>query len=664
MGDDVTLRTKFVALFGLPLAAVMLLMAAWFLLSGFSLSRDAEGLRDTTSRIGPVQDFGASVRQSLAAVRQVPEPTEAKATEIVVALLSPVRPAFEALWPRIPEPRAKALDAVLASLDEPMRDAIVARARIDEVKFLAPSTLVTFGEAIGMLRTALDAIEDGSGKPLVQRVEASQGAIAEAFARLVFGLKLDDVERARIAVNGLTDLLDETSRAMRRGGVANHRQVSRLAESGRFKMAQLVMQLHGAIERSAASDERFRVAEKAIDDTLTAMSRDNVDGLRSLSDALVVRVESDLKVTVATLVLFVLIFGAAAFGINRMMTAPIGHLSRTMTAIAAGQVSTPVEGARRVDEIGAMARSVEQFREVLIDRQHAAVDAAADADRKAAQQESLQQEIARFRAGVVTALGDVEARMEEFGRIGDRLAENAARASAQATKALAGATSAADQVQAVSRSSGELSAAIALISAEVAQTRNVATEVTEKAERAGYQVHELSTSAEAIGGAVALIETLAAQTNLLALNATIEAARAGEAGRGFAVVAGEVKALAVQTGLATEVIRGRIGAIQDSTAATVGAIGEVGKVMGVVRNGTVSMAGAIEQQIAGTAQITTSVAIAANSSAETAHATRELGAIVEATTETSQAVALTAEAVRRRLGDVRNSVESFIAKVA
>jgi methyl-accepting chemotaxis protein len=48
--------------------------------------------------------------------------------------------------------------------------------------------------------------------------------------------------------------------------------------------------------------------------------------------------------------------------------------------------------------------------------------------------------------------------------------------------------------------------------------------------------------------------------------------RAGDAGKGFAIVASEVKALANQTGRATEEISGQVVRIRDVTAQAVAAI--------------------------------------------------------------------------------------------
>jgi aerotaxis receptor len=162
-------------------------------------------------------------------------------------------------------------------------------------------------------------------------------------------------------------------------------------------------------------------------------------------------------------------------------------------------------------------------------------------------------------------------------------------------------------VDSVAAATHELAAAETEISRQVANTAKISRTAEQQAQSTRATVANLSRSADRIGEIVQLITEVAGKTNMLALNATIEATRAGDAGKGFAVVAGEVKALAQQTGHATEEISSQITAIQGETGKTVSAINGITKTISEVSQVSSAVAAAVEEQGAATQEIARSV---------------------------------------------------------
>jgi methyl-accepting chemotaxis protein len=359
-----------------------------------------------------------------------------------------------------------------------------------------------------------------------------------------------------------------------------------------------------------------------------------------------------------------LIGGAIAWLIGRSISRPLGELGARMQALADGSLEGDIPGLGRGDEVGAMAATVQIFKDNAIrirglEKVEEETKSRAAAERRAAM-ESLAGDFERSVNGIVRTVSSAAAGMQTTAQ---SMTATASDASARAATVGAASQSASNNVGTVAAAAEELSSSVAEISRQVARSSEIASKAVGDAERTNATVQALSTGAEKIGEVVKLIHSIAAQTNLLALNATIEAARAGESGRGFAVVASEVKALANQTAKATEEISAQVAAMQSSTSEAVVSIGGITQTIAQMSEITVSISTAIDQQGDATREIARNIqSVAAGSSEISAH----IGGVTTAAAATGTAasdVLSNARELDNQSGKLRGAVDEFLTKV-
>ena len=212
-----------------------------------------------------------------------------------------------------------------------------------------------------------------------------------------------------------------------------------------------------------------------------------------------------------------------------------------------------------------------------------------------------------FEGGVKQNYDTINGSIVSLKQTSMELLDLAKEAAQEAENAEAASSTSAQGVQTVATATEELSASIQEIARQVANSAKLVSASSAEAMNASEQIRALSETSEKIGNVVEMITGIAEQTNLLALNATIESARAGEAGKGFAVVAQEVKALASQTGSATDEVRAQVDAIQEQTRAAVEVIEAVSNRMSQVNDAVAAIAASVEQQGAATNEISSSI---------------------------------------------------------
>ncbi|MDZ7875478.1 MAG: methyl-accepting chemotaxis protein [Rhizobium sp.] len=113
----------------------------------------------------------------------------------------------------------------------------------------------------------------------------------------------------------------------------------------------------------------------------------------------------------------------------------------------------------------------------------------------------------------------------------------------------------------------------------VSRTREGAEHSGEVVRRAVAAMQAIEKSSSEISNIIGVIDDIAFQTNLLALNAGVEAARAGEAGKGFAVVAQEVRELAQRSANAAKEIKALITTSGEQVRNGVSLVDETGRAL-------------------------------------------------------------------------------------
>ncbi len=324
----------------------------------------------------------------------------------------------------------------------------------------------------------------------------------------------------------------------------------------------------------------------------------------------------------AVTLLALLVGGAIAVLLARVITRRVIHVSAALDRLAQRDYSFALTEVADKDEIGTMARALDACRAGLQEADRLGAAQLAEARSQAERAARVNSLVQGFEAEASEVLRTVASAATELSATAASLAETAEDGTRQATAVASAAEQASANVQTVAASSEELASSIAEVARQVRQTASITSRAAEAARETDGTVRGLAEAAGKIGEVVRLINDIAGQTNLLALNATIEAARAGEAGKGFAVVASEVKNLASQTARATEQIGQQIASMQAETARTVEAIAGIGRTIQELDTTTAQVAAASEQQAAATREIGRAVAEAAQGTQEASRSTQ------------------------------------------
>lgn len=361
---------------------------------------------------------------------------------------------------------------------------------------------------------------------------------------------------------------------------------------------------------------------------------------------------------------FLVLFCGCGWLFAVAITKPVNTLTRDMTRLADGDIENKEFDFALGNEIGAMAKTVQVFRENAIESKRLSEERRIHHIANAKRQEDVEKLIGTFRAEATNALEAITNNANAMLSSSKMLNDTANTSSLRSESVSAASRETNQTMQTIAKAAEQLFDAIADISKQVGNTTTVIADAEAHAQQSSELISSLAETTHEIGNVMTLISDIAEQTNLLALNATIEAARAGEAGRGFAVVASEVKALATQTAKATESISVQIQRIQGSTEDSVQAIEKITETLTKANEYARNMASAVSQQETATREIHNNVTEVANSANKVSGDLNDLQGSVMTTADAAKDVQSASQEMEGNTKTVRQSIESFLKQVA
>jgi HAMP domain-containing protein len=191
-----------------------------------------------------------------------------------------------------------------------------------------------------------------------------------------------------------------------------------------------------------------------------------------------------------------LVSGSIAWMIGRSISRPLGQLGSRMQELAEGKLDGEIPGAGRGDEVGAMAATVQIFKDNAVrmrglEQAEAQTQARAAAERRAAM-ENIASDFERSVTGIVRSVSTAAAGMQTTAQ---SMTSTASDASARAATVDAASQRSSDNVGTVASAAEELSSSVAEISRQVARSSEIASKAVGDAERTNATVGALSTGA-------------------------------------------------------------------------------------------------------------------------------------------------------------------------